>query len=423
MKYHQRAFTLIEVMVSLGLGLLIMYAAITSIQITSQSITRANRLSMENSLLQAGFIIALDEVDTWRSWDDPESNDSLDRFQRAIMTTTKEGLPFSQFPQTFPGPSTAGGSDTKPGDGEVGWDPMYAWPANDPRTWWRGNMQETSGWGQAETTLFDPVFHRQYGFYDRFMDQDGLYPTAWIWLNRQINALFNQMGVYGTLDYLPPSMPIGAMQSFSNKLEQTPTGAFIPFVALGSPYVKGTFGSSMAARDSRVLNRSFGSRADQYVWPFSPLRKADDETKPYGEVYYPNNQRLRWERMRTKVSFFTQGGVEGYGNSEGYGDFQDLTLQNVLGMKAMKEKWPSSWPQFMVYIQRYLYQDRFVALSTIRLDDPLTARQLRLSFPTIGTTLRGARAMRLPGDYTQVNGWARWYGPGHPDNTKTIDAP
>jgi prepilin-type N-terminal cleavage/methylation domain-containing protein len=57
MTYHRptQAFTLIELMISIALGTLILYTAFAGFRTASQAITIANSLSLENSLLRAGY--------------------------------------------------------------------------------------------------------------------------------------------------------------------------------------------------------------------------------------------------------------------------------------------------------------------------------------------------------------------------------
>ena len=84
------AFTLIELMIAISMGMLLVYAALAGFRVTSQTVTSANRLALENSLLRAGFSEALHELDFWTAYDNPQSTDSTEQALR------NPSLPFSQ---------------------------------------------------------------------------------------------------------------------------------------------------------------------------------------------------------------------------------------------------------------------------------------------------------------------------------------
>ncbi|MDA3961348.1 MAG: prepilin-type N-terminal cleavage/methylation domain-containing protein [Planctomycetota bacterium] len=68
---QRRAFTLIELTIALGLGLLVAYAAYAAFNTASQTIATVNRLALENRLMRAGYIAALEDADYWLHYDDP----------------------------------------------------------------------------------------------------------------------------------------------------------------------------------------------------------------------------------------------------------------------------------------------------------------------------------------------------------------
>src|SRR3954470_15515080 len=91
-----RAFTLIELLVSIALGMVVATTAFAAFRVASQTVGAANRLSVENGLLRAGFLACEDEVDWWRLYDDPEKPAA----ERPLMRT--DGMAFSPFARTFP---------------------------------------------------------------------------------------------------------------------------------------------------------------------------------------------------------------------------------------------------------------------------------------------------------------------------------
>src|SRR5689334_10035014 len=125
-------FTLIEMMLAVALGSLIVYTATAGFRTAAQSVTIANRMSLENGLIRAGFQAALHEKDFWTAYDDPDDA-SRQQLRTTLFQELKDGSDagLGVNPTPFPGAETA-----------IGWDPHYEWPAADRRTWWRGNAGE-----------------------------------------------------------------------------------------------------------------------------------------------------------------------------------------------------------------------------------------------------------------------------------------
>ncbi len=82
-------FTLIEVTIALGVGMFVVITAYAAIRSASQTIRAADRLALENRLLRAGFIYAMDEIDYWTMYDDPDAPaGSTSQRLRGITTDT-----------------------------------------------------------------------------------------------------------------------------------------------------------------------------------------------------------------------------------------------------------------------------------------------------------------------------------------------
>jgi prepilin-type N-terminal cleavage/methylation domain-containing protein len=193
-------FTLIEMMIGIALGSVVAYTAYAGFRMASQSIVVANRLSLENSLMRAGYIQAHQQIDFWTNLDDPYDASrerlrlsGMDVSAQAWATSfsvqrpfpTAVGLPFAPMNPlasaagAFPAnidpatgatassssvprypvasgpvivrapilPLPAGGSSTPAAlppnwENDAGFDPSYAWSPHDPRTWFRGNPIE-----------------------------------------------------------------------------------------------------------------------------------------------------------------------------------------------------------------------------------------------------------------------------------------
>lgn len=149
------AFTLIELVIALALSLLVMYAAFAALRVATQTMSVCNRLSLENSLMRTGFIAALEDLDHWTSYDDPD---------RGFTPLRDPGLPFA--PLTY--------------------DPDFG--QHEPKTWWRnfGYASNSKRWGTYE--LFARLNHPE--------------PER-AWLSTQTNDINQTLGHYALVDYLP----------------------------------------------------------------------------------------------------------------------------------------------------------------------------------------------------------------------------
>jgi type II secretory pathway pseudopilin PulG len=170
-----QAFTLIEMLIAVGLGSLIVYVAIAGFRTASQTITQSNRLSLENSLLRAGYFEAQTQLDFWTNLDDPTLPDSQRPLKADPGRTVNwpyewknHGLPFTPMTalrsgEVWPkagevprGSANSGlnsitprvgfpsvnANQTDAWENDQGWDPTYSWAPHDPRTWSRANMAE-----------------------------------------------------------------------------------------------------------------------------------------------------------------------------------------------------------------------------------------------------------------------------------------
>ncbi len=171
------AFTLIELIISIGLGSIIILTAFASFRSVAAAIATADRLGRENTLMRQGVLAAYEEIDFWQMQDNPNGdpadpilngqglrqfdnsgvrnvffdNNYIPNNGKAGTAYSMRGLPFTPF-QSMAAVTDlhdsglrifqragAAGSDT-----ERGWDPNYHWKASDQRTWFQGD------WGSPE---------------------------------------------------------------------------------------------------------------------------------------------------------------------------------------------------------------------------------------------------------------------------------
>ena len=231
-----RAFTLVELMIALSLGLVIVYTAMSGFRVAAQSITIANRLSLENSLLRAGYFQVEDDLDFWTSLDDPlnPANQTLRGTAAGStvaaplnqagnpftpMRTLYAGLGFSPTVQ-FTSAAVSPGSRTTYGEikarpstlypsggvlatdgweNDRGFDPSAAYSPSDPRTWVRTNLAEKDFAGNS---IFPYGPYTPVATFGRY----GLFSNA------SASPTFNnwQIGVttpFNNLAYAPGSAP------------------------------------------------------------------------------------------------------------------------------------------------------------------------------------------------------------------------
>ena len=369
-----RGFTLLELMIAISLGMLVIYAAMAGFRVAGQTITTANRLALENTLLRAGFQEALNEVDLWTAYDDPISTVAADEALR------RPQMPFSPLPTTpvIMASQPAQGQYMYPAaETDVGWDYTYPWPANATRTWWRANPAE---W---HNTL------GRSGDYSLFAATSGATGgTTHPWLFKQMEMLHTTLGYYAFCDYLPPSMLyayIGTDPRQGNKID------LLKDFVTESSFRNGDGGTEFPQGRYRCTKNT------SYL--LVPL-------KPVGGAGMINTGNIR-DKYNT--------GIDASESS-----IKSLMDRSLSSRKQLEEK-PANWPEVKVEVARFLTYNRFVTLSKFGFSNAITGEHIELSFTAIGTTLRGARQQRKPGIPGSGAGWANWYGPHETDNDHHLD--
>lgn len=161
----QRAFTLIELMISVSLSIVIVYTAFSAFRVASQSVATCKRMSIENGMMRTGFFIALDELDFWDQYDDRHAANP------AANPLRVPGKPFCP----------------------ITWDPTKK--PSDPKSWWRGfgfgtNVAKTTRWGD-------------YSVLSRAGHTGAPDSDVRTWYPDQIKTINEKMGGYGMVSYLP----------------------------------------------------------------------------------------------------------------------------------------------------------------------------------------------------------------------------
>lgn len=368
---HLPGFTLLEMMIAISLGMLLVYTAMAGFRVASQSITTANRLALENSLLRAGFSEALHEVDFWTSYDDPQSTVPADQALR------KSQMPFSPLPTTAPIQTSTPAQGVylySENETDTGWDAGYPWPANSPRTWWRANAAE---W-------HDSIGRS--GNYSLFAAIGG---NTHPWLFNQMDMLHSRLGYYAFCDYLPPSMLYSYIAP--DPQQNGKIDLVMNFTKAGTQFRNGDGGTNFPQGRYRC------TKDTSYL--LVPL-------KPLG-----GTAQISAGNFRSIVATGVGANVSSVSTLN----------QRSLSSRPQLDAKPTYWPEVKLQVARYLCYNRFVCLNKIGFVNTLTGEPIELSFTAIGTTLRGARQQRKPGAPGSGAGWAAWYGPREIDNDRHLD--
>ncbi len=425
----QRAVSLIELMISVSLGLVIVLTAFAGFRAASASVTTANRLSLENALMRNGYLVANEEVDFWTQYDNPDptipDNPGPGLRQPRPLRQVDNGIgnAFTPFAVGSPSYQYAAGATA---DADRGWDPAYAWPMHDPRVWHRGDMAEkcngimlhgryalvscteptmtarTAPWfdqvdpDSPPIAPVDPVLDRVYADY-------GAVTVPHSWLDNQVRGLFDSIGWYGTCEYLPNNAIFECTTPYAEGDPWTPgrTSPSGRVWAYSFPYDVGD--------PTRFVNSDGGQQTPKGLWRLS-FETAYALHDPHSLASAA--AQVAQSRRRYHVGFTWGNAAQKTAEID---NFKKTTAVEVVPLPLR----PVSWPQVDVTIHRFIRCRRYAAISLIRWTSPITGEVAELSFANFGSTLRGARQQRR----RDGNGWAEWDNQAGFVNDPTLDSP
>lgn len=479
----RRAFTMIELLVAVGLGSLVVLVAVAGLRSAAGAVTHANRLSLDNALLRAGYLEAQDQLDFWTNLDDPTDSGRQQLRQR----NNNAGMPFLPMRSAFVLPNGGTGSGTPrllsprtvPGspvqaeiwprakttftdsawEGDVGWDPTYAWAPHDPRTWYRGNLcDKKQEWLNIEPDRPQgdwkvPVLNRTYpqllfGRYALFTNSEEN-PTFYAfsidageqvmgdvpapddrlrnityqgsaphrWYERQVRGLFTALGFAAMCEYLPPNAIYyyhrNKIGGFPGQNDTSPAGIFSAFIDPGwngmSSIGKFTNNELWQTTPRGIYQQTFATSFGY----FNPRAITADGNRPTpAELrnwhYLAHQTDAQWgwteEEMRRKVADLNE---------------RIAYPEYLLGDGDGAYRGPLHWPRVSVGVGRLIKNGHHVALARIRRHDPFTGGIIELSWAGLGTTLRGARMQR----HRDEPRWANWDNAAIARNDPHLDTP
>jgi prepilin-type N-terminal cleavage/methylation domain-containing protein len=334
-------FTLIEVLIAVGLGSVLCYVAYAAMRVGSASVTTVNRLSLENQLMRAGVIAALDELDFWTTYDNPD-----DPTQQPLRGSSPCGAGLAFHPLAF----TAS-------DRNLRFDPSH------PRSWFRGNPATCNNHGFGDHSLFS---------------RDGHPDIDHRWQATMLKDIAWTLGFYGLNEYMP------ANTLFSYYAADGGTPFEMSYQFQNAPklhqyyYVVSSLNHGWAPRDRQNTTNDC----------FFPVT-----TDP---TYIANDYQRRHFWMITDAGpLYYWYDYSRYQPDLWGGD------HNALDKTSSQPAWlavtPTHWPELDLRVSHFAAMSRSLHTAKILLRDPVSAKQTKLFFKATCTTLRGARQQRRQG--------------------------
>jgi hypothetical protein len=422
------AFTLIELMIAISLGMVIMLTVMAGFRVASQSMTTVSRLATENQLMRLGVERAHEYLDFWQDYDDP-----LDTNNQPLRGNDMGGgLPFT--PMKIVAQLQPDGVHPEKA---TGWDAEDPWPMSDPRVWWHGNVaeSETTNLNLGRYALFantatsldvtSPPLPFPYNSY-------GHVTVLHSWLYNQLWSLHNALGYYGYIDYTPANTMYGCYMPYSNGTngDGEPTWFDHPGGAFASTegpqhYPHGlyrlTMGSAMALTAPFALtptNAGLQQPGYHQAGLTSPANGQSMNKSSYFQQYYYTDY------LNNQLGIFNQLNQDS-ANITALFSGQTLPPVPIPGQSAPTSGGPATWSNVSITIQRFIKTNRFVNVCRVICISPLTGQTTQLVWDGFGTTLRGARLQRRQ---EPDKGWVQWDDPqvSPPDraaNLLTLDDP
>jgi type II secretory pathway pseudopilin PulG len=483
------AFSLIELMLAMAMSLVIIGGVVMAFRVATQVVTTANRLTVENTLLRAGLQSAYDQLDFWTWHDDPEQPDANRRhhyvgadnvgWPQGLAFAPLKQLPFKAAPGSnrfpigtvHPRPTAALNDPTWEND--VGFDATVANAVHDPRTWYRGNMNEVTtchDWnngGTAVTVEPAPIWDNplSVAYWDRRAvnttePNEKKWRPTFLWFGRY--ALFSNATPGGSASlFTQPRVSIdpSAPDTYRDLAYRMDAPASFRWQPNQQKLFSGAGFTAYAMFDYMPANNLIGYTKNwnnQGGWP-SPVTV--DGIEGTGTTYGGIDRRFNhadWGFYNSTHNIAGTGGrlrataqmryallhpdalpnnpsdPYAYGlHMSGWSvDWDSIVngptgtvwieyfLSSVFHPNDLLDQRPETWPTMSVAVGHYIGHARFTNGFKLRWKSPLTGEVAELSFTGLGTTLRGARQQRH-----RDGGWAHWDDRASAINDPTLDTP
>lgn len=367
------AFTMIELLIAMALGLIIAGTAFAAFRLASTTFATAQQLVRQNGLLVEGYFAGVDDADFWFSCDDPGDPNGqaqrrayrLNGSPAVVGTDGGYGQPF--VPMDLP-------------------DEYWNWSVGDPKTWsrvgWYIDNQYSSNAQLA--CIGHPDAQRR-------------------WLPEMTDQLYHSLGLGGYSEYLPPGSPWGWY------LASGETNSFGNHVALGNlrgPRVGRRWSNTIVA----ISQMWFDGLLTQEALDLSN----EDRAKGTGRAGHFNNtaQVIIAPRRGSQADpqadnaaiLAASRGIKYYtGSGPNRQGTETESLAGSLQATPPSTRVTSARSgSLSVNISRYAQTKRsWTTGISVRVTDPLDGSEIAIVFHLPATSLRGAREQRA---------WPHWGG-------------
>ncbi|MBA3683809.1 MAG: prepilin-type N-terminal cleavage/methylation domain-containing protein [Planctomycetes bacterium] len=367
-----RAFTLVELLVALVLGMVVALAAFASFRIAAKSMSAAGNLSRENRVIAQGYFAAMSEADFWYAEDDPFA--ASGQAQRrsydgaggpvAVGTDRSHGQPFAEMDQS---------------------DEFWNFNLADQRTWSRQ--------GEYKCTHF---FSWSTGSYAQVGCIDHPDPSgACAWMHVVQDRLYSCLGWNGYLDYVPSPWTLGFYLGCRNDTDP-PYNSF-NLATTGTP---GGAWAMTAFPDEFWMSgmNAYPHFQASYHAPEKALGRSGIHIYGISTLFSP---RPGWTESGANAEYLRASVGTLVDRAPTYNDLVPRLPGLSASLPHASLTCPG-WPELSVKVLRssdLLVTGRTKA--TIAVSNPTTGSRHSISFLPIGSTLRGARQQRQ---------WPHWGG-------------
>ncbi|MBN8523776.1 MAG: hypothetical protein J0M02_00230 [Planctomycetes bacterium] len=344
-------------MLALSVGLMLILVTVALFRATSKAIIRSNRIATQNQLLIAGISYALDDLDGWDTLNDPaDPTNPTKRPRLFVAAPVNDGRPFNWLKPSYP---------------------VGAFRASDPK-WWYGYRFVTAARERVPGGALAPQLPQWVQFGSR---GDPVADRAF--LHRWPYYLFEQLGMYGMIDYMPPGVPIGLADMSSRTVNAV--AIWEPSWLYPFELISDTTGYTNLVPSEYPMTGSLGREQSVVIVSNDLGSGATPVTQLYNrKVYYASNRNSTLTNKNALYRFFTAD----------VAPVRILPADAPSSMASSAPVGPVDWPQLEVASYRLIRRGVHHNLAVIRLQDPMTGEMLATTVSAVSTTLRGARIER-----------------------------
>ncbi|MBA3845751.1 MAG: prepilin-type N-terminal cleavage/methylation domain-containing protein [Planctomycetes bacterium] len=357
--HPNRAYTLVELLISIAIGAMLCTTAFVAVRVTSQAMATGNRLSLENQLLRAGVQAGLDELESWKHYDGASAPTQQLRADKHpfLEVTQSEEFNFDYLPVR---------DLTLPGSPAENYE---KWWRRDSRTWFRADPNTVVG-GPGDHGLGD---YGLFGYYGMPSDSTILGGAEKRWRHNLMHEMSQHLGYYALIDYAP-----------ANSLYQYYVWNDHPWwPGVGTPW--------------EFLDQTMGGTGVFYGHTWEEAKPRDFVALTIGAyitVADPTTAPPPYQTDEINRSVFLSWYDFDTGAGPNPGWSVDDAYNKLAGRVRLLPLKPTSWPELSLSVRHYAANARQFHSATVMTRSPVTSQVFKLFFTYTGSTLRGARKVR-----------------------------